>query len=297
MIMWRFFPVLVKEEILKHMDLMDKLSLSKCSKNTRNLLYCIPNHLKRVSINEDGSVRIDENQVSTNDFYALIYSRQSTIFRLKLKAHIDQDKIFLTDMIEQFEKSQKILKVERLIMDINAEYAELYKKVVNICDPSVVSYMNFHQLYSMEMYRDIVQTPHWRNCTDIDFNSDSPSAKSEITYANIDDFSHFKTIYLGVPTFSTGEAWNLIQKYPNHIDYHFLEITTLKSIKKKEIDWKIENQWQEVTWRTMGIFDSKYILHPTKPRQVFGVEIHGSRFRATVMPLRRFQILRGHQAR
>ncbi|CAL2031277.1 unnamed protein product [Caenorhabditis brenneri] len=77
---WRFFPILVKEEVLKHMGPLERFSFSKCSKNCWNLLSRIPNHLEYFRILYD-----DRRSV-------LLTSSKSTIRTLEVKIESDLEK-------------------------------------------------------------------------------------------------------------------------------------------------------------------------------------------------------------
>ncbi|CAL2031269.1 unnamed protein product [Caenorhabditis brenneri] len=74
---WRFFPLLVKIEVLKNMNLTDKLSFLKCSKKCWNLLSRIPYRLESFIIPHGIRFPVD-------DFLALITCRRFTIQELEV---------------------------------------------------------------------------------------------------------------------------------------------------------------------------------------------------------------------
>ncbi|CAL2031270.1 unnamed protein product [Caenorhabditis brenneri] len=109
---WRFFPILVKEEVLRNMDLSDKLSFLKCSEKCRNLLSRIPNHLESFRIPND-------NQLSVDDFLLLFTSRRSTLQRLQVTIKTSADK---DQAIQFFRKLTKKIKVRRVVMTVYGGY-------------------------------------------------------------------------------------------------------------------------------------------------------------------------------
>ncbi|EGT38182.1 hypothetical protein CAEBREN_05032 [Caenorhabditis brenneri] len=148
---WRFFPILVKEEVLKNMGPLERFSFSKCSKNCWNLLSRIPNHLEYFRILYD-----DRRSV-------LLTSSKSTIRTLEVKIESDLEK----ERVDQFLLNRHTLKVKKLILEISPEYSEMYKKLIDFCDPSFIECMHMEQLDSLEAYKEIRETPQYKNSQEV----------------------------------------------------------------------------------------------------------------------------------
>ncbi|CAL2031210.1 unnamed protein product [Caenorhabditis brenneri] len=247
--LWRFFPILVKIEVLKNMDLSDKLSFLKCSKKCRNLISRVPNHISFFKIPKQ------------NRFSMLITCRKSTIQKFKVEIETDDER----DQVEQFlNEIQHSLKVKKLVMEISPEYSEMYKKCIDLCDPFFIESIEIEGLDSPEVYEDISKTPQWKNSRQVSLNSDFDG----FLKVNINDFLHFKAITLKVEELSVDGAWKLVQNFVNTASQDDrIDITSQNPINTDLMRQKIETELVG-DWKGMAYAPVRYITHPENPELV-----------------------------
>ncbi|EGT38166.1 hypothetical protein CAEBREN_25502 [Caenorhabditis brenneri] len=197
---WRFFPILVKEEVLKNMDLSDRLSFSKCSKKCWNLLSRIPNHL-------DSFIIPNRYQISVDDFLTLMTCRKSTIHILKVDIESADDRDQVNQFLLKLNKVRGALKVKFLVMGVSPRYSEMHKKSIDSCDPSFIESIEIERLDSQEIYEHILKTPQWKNSRKVLLNLDFDG----LLEVNINDFLHFKFINMKMEELSVDDAWKLVQ--------------------------------------------------------------------------------------
>ncbi|CAL2031209.1 unnamed protein product [Caenorhabditis brenneri] len=276
---WKFFPILVKEEVLKNMDLSDRLSFSKCSKKCRNLLSRIPNHLESLTIPYD-------NQLSVDDFLTLTTCRKSTIQKFKVKIQTADER----DQVNQFLlKLNFVLKVEKIIMKISSRYSEMYKKCIGFCDPSFIELMRIQSLKSQELYEHILRTPQWKNSRQVSLNYGIWQGTLRI---NIDNFLHFKSIKLKVEKLSADDAWKLVQNSVNagslndRIDISCRNPIQIDLIRQK-IETELVGEWKG------RYLNARYLVHPKNPDLVLEYAWYFNMFYVKYLTIEEFNMRLG----
>ncbi|CAL2031208.1 unnamed protein product [Caenorhabditis brenneri] len=269
---WRFFPILVKEKVLKNMDLSDRLSFSKCSKKCWNLVSRVPSHVKMF-------------KTPSHDSYpVLIISRKSTIQNLIVNIYSPSDK-YLADRFFEilFSEKRDFIKVTKLTMNINQEYSEMHKKFIDFCDPSFIESIEIEELDSQEVYEDILRTPQWKNSREVSLNWDFDG----LLKVNINDFLHFKSIRLRMEELSADDAWKLVQNSVNagslndRIDIRSQNFIQIDLIRQK-IETELVGEWK-------GRYsDARYLVHPKNPNLVLEYAWYFNMFYVRLLTLEEF---------
>lgn len=248
---WRYFPTLIKEEVLKNFDQRDKLSFATCSKRSLKLLSGIPNQLNTVIITEESVIVEDDFQFSLEDLSLLIASKKSTIEDLTVFIETNLRKSNF-DKIVCGNGSKGLLNVKSLEMEFNAGFYELYKKTVECCDPSYLEAIKIPQLCTQQIYDLVMRTPQWKTCEEVHLNTGTDYRHSSTLQINLDDFLHFKNIHVGIESINREDAWKLIQMYractgkPGKF-----EVTTRQQIPLQEIMNTIDTEIP-FAWRRMS---------------------------------------------
>ncbi|CAL2031272.1 unnamed protein product [Caenorhabditis brenneri] len=254
---WRFFPILVKIEVLRNMDLSDRLSFSKCSKKCRNLLSRTPNHLESFIIPDDDDFSVD-------DFLTLMTCQKSTIQELQVEIDTAQERYHVNQFLLKLREVGSTLKVRKLIMEICSKYSEMYKKVIGFCDPFSIESIEIESLGSQEIYEHILKTPQWRNSQKISLNW----SFDKFLKVNLNDFLHFKSMELRVEELSVEDAWKLVQNIVSigsqgdSIDI-ILEKPVPDSLIREKIESELAGDWKDV-----GSSDGRYLRHPENPHLI-----------------------------
>ncbi|CAL2031274.1 unnamed protein product [Caenorhabditis brenneri] len=276
---WRFFPILVKEEVLKNMDVSDRLSFSKCSKKSRNLLSRIPNHLECFRIPDD-------SRFSNDDFLVLMTCRKSTIQNLIVEIELSDERYQVMQFLLKLNEVRNSLKVKKLIMELSPEYSEMFKKCIDFCDPSFIESIEIEGLDSQEVYEDILKTPHWKNSREVLLNGDY------LLEMNLNDFLHFKSISLNVEELSVDDAWKLVQNFlTNESENDSLDIRTEVPIKIDLIRHKIETELVG-DWKGMTHNYIRFAVHPKNPQLILRCMYEWYRFNVEFIAPERFDFYR-----
>ncbi|CAL2031207.1 unnamed protein product [Caenorhabditis brenneri] len=269
---WRFFPILVKIEVLKNMDLSDRLSFSKCSKKCWNLLSRVPAHLKTLKF------------PIHNSYFWLITCRKSTIQNLIVNILSPLDKYLADRFFETFfSEKRTFIKVTQLTMNITPEYSEMYKKLIDFCDPSFIESIEIEGLNSQEIYKDILNTPQWKNSQEVSLNFESKGSLK----VNFDDFP--RSVCLGVEEFSAEDGCKIMQKLRNGSEDD--GCFWIKSQKPISVDWIGEKIEADLggEWNNKGYSNAcRCVMHPENPHRVLEYMGRTKEFRVAVLPLLEF---------
>ncbi|CAL2031275.1 unnamed protein product [Caenorhabditis brenneri] len=278
---WRFFPLLVKEEVLKNMDSSDRLSLSKCSKKCRNLLYRIPNHLESFIVPSD-------NQLSVDDFLILMTCQKSTIQRFEVKIKTADEKDQVNQFLLKLNKVRNTIKVKLLIMEFSPEYSEMFKKCIDFCDPSFIESIQIDKLDSQEIYEDILKTPQWKNSRMVTLNW----YFNGLLKVNVNDVLHFTSIRMKVEELSVDDAWKLVQKIVStESKKDCFGIRSQIPMKIDLIRHKIETELVG-NWKDVGSSGGRYLKHPENPNQILAYKLRWDGFCFGFLTQEQFDVLR-----
>ncbi|CAL2031331.1 unnamed protein product [Caenorhabditis brenneri] len=233
---WRFFPILVKEEVLKNMNSYDRLSLSSYCTTSRSLLGGIPHRLNTVKI-ADGFFVVDDHLISREVFCSLINRPNSSIRKLSLFVESTADRTTLNEIFGE----RKLWKVSHLEVRIQPDFYESCKELIELCDPSILKTIVIPRLCTNEVYDSIVNTEQWKNCKKVRLNTDSAARHSSSLQVNYNHFSHFKKCTIGVDSLSLDDAWNLVRKYKTFTEKegHFY-VTTRQPLQPQEVMERID---------------------------------------------------------
>ncbi|CAL2031569.1 unnamed protein product [Caenorhabditis brenneri] len=273
---WKFFPLLVKENIVKNMCIRDIVSFAKCSKKCQNLLSAVPIHRSSVLIDDNvhlqgffaPGINLDMDLISLNHFSILATSRKFYVDQLKICVTTDECNHDLKNLIETLAKARKSLKVKELRMEIEVEHAELFTGILGVCDPSLIESIEIPELFSQEIYEEIVKTPHWKNCKQVKLNDMLSNRELNMPNVNIDDFLHFEKVELGVETLKTDDAVKFIQNFRHPSERTFFHIMIRKPIQQDLIPQEIEARWVG-DWKRSERHATVFFIDPTKPDLVF----------------------------
>ncbi|CAL2031567.1 unnamed protein product [Caenorhabditis brenneri] len=273
---WRFFPILIKEKIVKHMCIRDIVSFAKCSKKCQKLLTFVPIHLASFLINKSHNGnqrhRLRSNDlISLADFSVLATSRKFYVKQLEVIKHTRKNKDGLKVFIKKLTESQKLLKIRELKMVIGRKHVELITRLLGICDPFYIESIEIHELYSQEIYEELVKTPQWRNSKRVMLNSYGENRRLVMPNVNIDDFLHFETVQLSVETLDINDAVKFIQNFRNASELITFCIRCRDPMQHDLIRHKIETSWIG-DWKRSEHLKCGYIMHPTKRDRVFHFE-------------------------
>ncbi|CAL2031276.1 unnamed protein product [Caenorhabditis brenneri] len=255
---WIFFPILVKEEVLKNMDLSDRLSFSKCSKKCRRLLSRVPNHMESFIIPHG-------HQCSVDDFSTLITCRKSTVHKLKVAIETAGERDQVNQFLLKLNKVRSTLKVKFLVMGISPSYSEMHKKSIDSCDPSFIESIEIERIDSQEIYDDILKTPQWENSKKVLLNLDFDG----LLEVSINDFLHFKFSNMKMEELSVDDAWKLVQNFVStkSQDDHFDIRIRANSIQGESIRQKIEAELIG-DWKNMGSVGGRYLRYPENSNRI-----------------------------
>ncbi|CAL2031330.1 unnamed protein product [Caenorhabditis brenneri] len=234
---WQFFPMLVKEEILKNMKVSDRLSLSKYCKTSRSLLGGIANHLNTAKIVE-GFFVVDDHLITREVFCSLINRPNSSIRKLGLFVESTADRSTLNEIFGE----RKLWKVKILEIRFRAEFSESCKELIELCDPSILKTIVIPRLCTNEVYGSIVNTEQWKNCKKVRLNTDSSARHSSSLQVNYDHFSHFRRYTIGVDSLSLEDAWRLIQEYQAFNKLARFHVTTRQRFQDQGILNRIDEE-------------------------------------------------------
>ncbi|CAL2031565.1 unnamed protein product [Caenorhabditis brenneri] len=272
---WRFFPILVKEEIVKHMCLPDLVSFAKCSKKCQDLLNIVPIHRPSVLIDDHlhlqaflgPRINLGLNLVSLDHFSILATSRKFFVDKFKICVTTEKYKQDLKDLIEKLTKARKSLKVKKLSMDFEVEHAELFTGILGICDPSRIESIQIPKLFSQEVYDEIVKTPQWRNSKGVSLNY-MCHQDLKLPNAKIDDFLHFESVQLSIERLDTNDAIKLVQNLRNASDHGKFNIRCQEPMQHDLIRQKIEAGWAG-NFQENQHTNTRFVIDPAKPGHVF----------------------------
>ncbi|CAL2031271.1 unnamed protein product [Caenorhabditis brenneri] len=272
---WRFFPILVKIEVLKNMNLMDKFSFSKCSKNCRNLVTRVPSYIAIHQIPKH------------NRFSVLLTCRKSSVRKVEVKIENCSD----LELVDQFFGAllRDSLKVRELTMNINPEYSGMYKKFIDFCDPFYIESIKIGSLDSQEIYEDILRSPQWKRSREVSLNWDF----DRFLEVNLNDFLHFKSIKLKMEELSVEDAWKLVEKFLiNESPDDSSAISTQIPINIDSIREKIESELAG-DWKGMAYGnDARFLVHPKNPQLIFEYSWEGNEFSVAFITPETFHVYR-----
>ncbi|CAL2031571.1 unnamed protein product [Caenorhabditis brenneri] len=282
---WRFFPVLVKEEIVKNMRIQDIVHFAKCSKKCQDLLTVVPIHLPSALLDDRPHIgrllKLSSEHVGSLAYFSILAtSRKFYVDHLKFYITTDKNKNDVKDLIEKMTKARKSLKVKELRMEIEVDHAELITGILGIRDPSRIESIEIPKLYSQEVYDEIVKTTQWKNSKQVMLNGMLSNRKLTMPNVNFDDFLHFENVQLGVETLDTNDAVKFIQNFrkaPLHATF-FIECR--KRIQQKDlIRQEVEAEWVG-DWHQHQRANTWFLIDPAKPDLFFYFEFFSTRFHA-----------------
>ncbi|CAL2031572.1 unnamed protein product [Caenorhabditis brenneri] len=265
---WRFFPVLIKENIIKNMRIQDIVHFAKCSKKCQNLLTVVPIHLPYALIDDRPHMGCLLKLSSEEAYFSILAtSRKFYVDHLKLYITTDKSKNDVKDLIEKMTKARKSLKVTNLFMDIEVDHEELITGILSVCDPSRIESIQIPKLYSQEVYDEIVKTPQWKNCKQVLLN-DMFYQRLTMPNVNIDDFQHFKDVQLLVERLDTNDAVKFVQNFRNASEHAKFVIRCGEPMQHDLIRQKIEGGWAG-NWQQNQHSNTRFMIDPLKPDLVF----------------------------
>ncbi|CAL2031573.1 unnamed protein product [Caenorhabditis brenneri] len=275
---WRFFPILVKEEIVKNMCIRDIVSFTKCSKKCQNLLSAVPIHRSSVLIDDHlhlqaflgPRINLDLDLMPLNHFSILATSRKCYVDQLKICVTTDECKHDLKNLIKKLTKTRNTLKVKELRMDFGVEHAELFTEILGIYDPSCIEFIEIPLLLSKEVYHEIVKTPQWRNSKRVSLNYMLHQGLN-LPNVNIDDFLHFENVQLRVERLDTNDAVKFVQNFRKASEHAEFVIECREPMQHDSIRQKIEAGWVG-DWQQSQYSNTRFVIDPANPNHVFYVE-------------------------
>ncbi|CAL2031268.1 unnamed protein product [Caenorhabditis brenneri] len=159
---------------------------------------------------------------------------------LSEKALADQ---FIKTLLSEKRNS---IKVMELVMNINPEYSEMYKKFIEFCDPAFIESIKIENVGSQEIYEDILKSPQWKNSQKVSLNWNFDG----LLKVDIDDFLHFKSIKLEMEELSVEDAWKLVQNFLNigsqndSIDIR-MEKPVPEGLIRQKIETELVGDWKD----------------------------------------------------
>ncbi|CAL2031568.1 unnamed protein product [Caenorhabditis brenneri] len=271
---WRFFPILVKENIVNNMSIRDIVIFAKCSKKCQNLLTVVPIHLPSTLIDVCLFVglrhRLSAQHVgSFVNFSILATSRKFYIDQLKLNILTEESENEVKDFIEKLKKARNSLKVKELSMVIEVDHEELITGILSVCDPSRIESIEIPKLYSQEVYDEIVKTPQWINSKRVSLNCIFYQ-RLTMPNVNFDDFLHFESVQLLVERLDTDDLVKFIQNFCNSSEHARFVIQCREPMQQDLIRQKIEAGWVG-NWQQNLHTNTVFVIDPAKPDHVFDI--------------------------
>ncbi|CAL2031566.1 unnamed protein product [Caenorhabditis brenneri] len=266
---WRFFPLLVKENIVRNMCIRDIISFAKCSKKCQNLLSAVPIHRSSFLIDDNIQLRnffgpgmnLDMGLIPLDHFSILATSRKFFVDKFDICVTTEKYKHDSKNLIEKLTKERKSLKVKELRMNFEVEHAELFREMLGICDSSRIESIEIPKLYSQVIYEELVKTPQWKNSKRVMLNSYGENRRLVMPNVNIDDFLHFENVQLRVDRLDTNDAVKLVQNFRNYsVNANFV-IECQKPMQQDLIRQKIQAGWVG-NWHQSQL--SNIIIDPAK---------------------------------